>query len=114
MRFKSGGSTSIINNYNNINDSTMYSQQYAHIYFSRLKQNIESIYNAAKIKWGEISSSSTNRSLFYAQRILDIPSDSQTVIFGVIFVDSPLKPCILRDLENDVCFIVPNIIKIHQ
>jgi hypothetical protein len=107
MNIRPKGEVCILQECSETDDLSLYSKQYSHIYFCRLKQSLSALQKAAKVRWTEPNDNANNyRGIFFAPRILELPSDCETVLFGVIYIDSPLKPCILQDLEHDVCFVV--------
>lgn len=41
----------------------------------------------------------------FAERLLDLSPGKVSVAFGTLFVDTPLKPNVMIDLENDVILL---------
>lgn len=68
--------------------------QYCQLYFCRFKCLLPRLRSAARQKWVE--------GCAFCERILDLEGRRESVIMGVVFVDSPAKPNVLMDLEGEV------------
>ncbi|KAI9332986.1 DNA polymerase alpha/epsilon subunit B-domain-containing protein [Obelidium mucronatum] len=79
--------------------SVSYATQYAGLYFSRLALQRPKAFKAAGAKWADSD---------VIQRVLDVPrTNSLVVIAGTVFVDMPLKPCILDVVAKESWVAAP-------
>lgn len=75
-----------------------YAAQYCQLYYCRFKSFLPRLKAAAKTKWTIQSSNSCT----FCERILDLEDQEESVIMGIVYVDSPAKPNVLADLEGEV------------
>ncbi|KAJ3016044.1 UNVERIFIED_CONTAM: DNA polymerase delta subunit 2 [Siphonaria sp. JEL0065] len=80
-------------------EKVSYATQYAGLYFSRLSIQRPKAFRAAKAKW-------EGREVI--NRVLDVPRNRVPVIIaGTVFVDMPLKPCILDVVAKESWVAAP-------
>ena len=62
---------------------------------------MEPLKQATHRKW-KLQEDDRASTVNFTDRILNVKAGVETVIFGTVFVDSPMKPNVLQDLESDV------------
>ncbi|KAG5438627.1 hypothetical protein PCANB_002733 [Pneumocystis canis] len=82
-----------------------YQQQYANIYFLRLVHIRPKIVHKAQEQWGDITIKEWK--VKRASRLLDIIHGEICWVVGTVYIDSPLKPNILKDIKKNYSEIIP-------
>ncbi len=78
-----------------------YTQQFSQIYFCRLRQLIQALKEAACAKWKTGHEDKGERP-FFCERIIELITGRDSVIFGTIYGDLTSKPNVLEEIEKDV------------
>ncbi|KAI8921375.1 DNA polymerase alpha/epsilon subunit B-domain-containing protein [Powellomyces hirtus] len=80
----------------------VYTQQYAGIYFCRLNMLRPKAFAAANERWGK-----TEAAPPAVPRVLDVKTSQVCYIVGTVYVDMPLKPCILDEVTKEHWILAP-------
>lgn len=78
-----------------------YTQQFSQIYFCRLRGLIQALKEAACAKW-EAKHGNKEEGPFFCERIIELITGRDSVIFGTIYGDLTSKPNVLEEIERDV------------